>query len=70
VFCWFKRGEDFLRYESRDLHDGAYELRITLPDGTEQVERFSDSSDLRKRQLDFERSLTDEGWTGPHGWNL
>ena len=23
-----------------------------------------------ERERELERSLSDEGWTGPHGWNL
>ena len=49
---------------------GGYELRVIDADGTERVENFEDSSDLTKRQVDFERDLAAEGWTGPHGWNL
>jgi hypothetical protein len=70
VFWWFQRGSDYLRYESREIAEGEYELRVTQPDGSEQVERFVDSNDLTQRQRDFERALADEGWTGPHGWNL
>jgi hypothetical protein len=69
VFWWFERRGQFLRYEARDLPDG-FELRVIDPDGTEHVEHFVDSGDLTRRQLAFERSLTAEGWTGPHGWNL
>ena len=70
VFVWFEKSGQFLRYEARDLPNGGYELRIIDVDGTERVETFSDSSELNKRQIDFERELTLKGWTGPHGWNL
>jgi hypothetical protein len=70
VFWWFERGGQYLRYETRELEAGAYELRVIKPDGTEYVENFNDSSDLTRRQLAFERDLASEGWTGPHGWNL
>lgn len=70
MFVWFERGGKFLRYEARDLPDGGYELRIVDPDGTERAERFTDSADLNRRQIDFERELAEKGWTGPHGWNL
>jgi hypothetical protein len=39
-------------------------------DGAEHVERFADSSDLARRQAQFERDIIDKGWTGPHGWNV
>jgi hypothetical protein len=49
---------------------GGFELRIVEPDGTELVERFSDSSDLEKRQNAVINEVTSNGWSGPHGWNL
>jgi hypothetical protein len=70
VFWWFQRGSDYLRYESREVKTGDYELRVTDPDGTEHVEHFDDSAELAQRQRDFERRLADQGWTGPHGWNV
>jgi hypothetical protein len=70
LFWWFQRSGKFLRYETRETKTGAFELRVITPDGSEHVETFNDSSDLTKRQLAFERDLTSDGWTGPHGWNL
>ena len=70
VFWWFERRGQYLRYEVRDLPDGGYELRVIDADGRERAELFDDSSELTKRQLDFEKELLEEGWTGPHGWNL
>jgi hypothetical protein len=70
VFWWFERQGQFLRYEITDLPAGGYELRVIDADGIERVENFEDSADLTKRQVDFERGLAAEGWTGPHGWNL
>ena len=70
MFWWFERRGQYLRYEVRDLPDGGYELRVIDADGRERAELFDDSSELTKRQLDFEKELLEEGWTGPHGWNL
>ena len=70
MFVWFEKGGKFLRCETRDLPDGRYQLCITDLDGTERVETFEDSGTLNKRQIDFERELTQSGFTGPHGWNL
>jgi hypothetical protein len=70
VFWWFERGGQFLRYEVNGVPEGGYVLRVVDPDGAEHAERFTDSSDLSKRQVDFERELVSNGWTGPHGWNL
>jgi hypothetical protein len=70
VFWWFERRGSYLRYEARESGGGDYELCVVSPEGTERVERFTDSTELAKRQLEFERQLAMEGWTGPHGWNL
>jgi hypothetical protein len=70
VFWWFERRGQFLRYEVRDLPDGLYELRVIDIDGTERAEHFVDSAELNRRQIEFERKLAAEGWTGPVGWNL
>ena len=69
MFCWFEREGKYLRYESREVA-GGYELRFFDPDGAERVEKFTDPTQLNERQIDFERQLSTEGWTGPHGWNL
>jgi hypothetical protein len=70
VFWWFERRGQFLRYEVRDLPDGRFELRVIDIDGSERAEQFVDSGDLNKRQIEFERNLAADGWTGPVGWNL
>ena len=70
MFWWFKRRDDLLRYEARDLPTGGFELRIVDPDGCERVETFEDETALMRRQVEFERQLRDSGWTGPHGWNM
>jgi hypothetical protein len=70
VFWWFERRGEFMRYEVSELPEGGYVMRVVDVDGTERAERFSDSSDLTRRQENFERELTDGGWSGPHGWNL
>jgi hypothetical protein len=70
VFWWFERNGQFMRCEAHDAPGGGYELVVTQSDGADRVERFEDSSDLAKRQLELERDLVAEGWTGPHGWNL
>ena len=70
MFWWFERGGRYLRCEAQQMATGGYELRIVSPDGTEQIEHFSDSRDLTKRQHDVIDEITREGWTGPHGWVL
>jgi len=70
MFWWFNRGDQFLRYESRETAKHAYELVVRLPDGTEQVELFADTAALEAREVALRRELTVNGWTGPHGWNI
>jgi hypothetical protein len=69
VFWWFERGGRYLRCESQQVNNG-FELRIVNPDGSEQVEHFADSRELAKRQHDVIHEVTQEGWSGPHGWVL
>ena len=69
VFWWFERKGKFLRYEARASAEG-FELCVVAPDGSERIERFTDSKDLARRQAEFERHVKTEGWSGPHGWNL
>ena len=70
MFWWFERNGHFMRCEVRDVPGAGYELVVTNSDGTDRVERFEDSSGLAKRQRELERDLVNDGWTGPHGWNL
>jgi hypothetical protein len=65
---WFyERHGTYIRCETRETVDGAFELVISNPDGTERVERFEDSSSLTRRQQQLESTLTTDGWTGPFG---
>jgi hypothetical protein len=70
MFWWFKRGDNYVRYEARQNDVASYELRIVNVDGTEAVEIFDNDEDLSARQRDLERQLVEEGFSGPHGWNL
>lgn len=65
---WFfeKRGA-YVRCEAREAAPGRYELVITQPDGTEQIETFEDSTEMTRRQVQVEQGLSADGWTGPHG---
>jgi hypothetical protein len=75
MFWWFKRGDQFIGYESRTTIANehalpVYELTVRMPDGTERVERFHDQAALSDRQLELDQELALDGWTGPHAWIL
>ena len=70
MFWWFERKGQFLQCEVLPVATSGFELRIIEPDGTELVERFSDSSALEKRQDAVMAEVKNAGWNGPHGWNL
>lgn len=70
MFWWFKRGDQFLGYESRAIAPDHYQIIVRMPDGTERIERFTDQTALSDREVALKGQLTDEGWTGPHGWNI
>ena len=65
---FFERQGQFIRCESRQSENGhGYELAIIYPDGHEEIERYDDTVELNKRQLQLESELTSAGWFGPHG---
>ena len=65
---FFERQGQFIRCESRQAEKGhGYELAIIYPDGHEEIERYDDTVELNKRQLQLESELTSAGWFGPHG---
>jgi hypothetical protein len=71
VVIWFyeRRGK-YIRCETRDVpqRPGVYELVVAVrDDGAEQVERFTNSEALMKRQEELEQSLQGDGWYGPFG---
>jgi hypothetical protein len=70
MFWWFQRSGEFIQYEAREVSTNEYELTVLRPDGSTHVERFTDQTTLKDRQVAFARELEDQGWTGPHGWNL
>jgi len=70
MFWWFERAGHYLRCEVRFPPTGGGELVVTPPDGAERIEVFSDSEALTTRQDALQRELVEDGWTGPHGWNL
>jgi hypothetical protein len=69
MFWWFERGGRYLRCEAVPVADG-FELRVVNPDGTERVQRCSDSAALSEQQQHLINEITSDGWNGPHGWNL
>jgi hypothetical protein len=50
------------------LASDQYELRVIDADGTERIETFSNADDLAKRQTQLQQAMSNERWTGPHGW--
>jgi hypothetical protein len=67
MIWFFERQGQYVRCETRQAPDGAYELVITTPDGKERVERFVDTSEMAKRQVELEHGLSADGWSGPYG---
>ncbi len=67
MFWFFEKSGKYVRCETREAADGAYELVVTQPDGTERVERFTDTGAMARRQVELEHGLTLEGWSGPYG---
>jgi len=67
VVIWFYQREgEHLRCEIRQQLEGdRFALVVTMPDGTERVEWFDDSSTLNRRSVELEKLLMEKGWDGP-----
>ncbi len=67
MVSFFECKGQFVRYETRDLADGTFELSVTEPDGQERVEQFPSAKALDTRIADLERYFKISGWFGPYG---
>jgi hypothetical protein len=67
VVSFFEQGGKFIRCETRDRADGAYELLIEGPDGVTRVEQFSNAAKLDERFMEVQRGYLATGWFGPYG---
>jgi hypothetical protein len=66
VIWFYERQGEHLRCEIRQQLEGdRFALVVTLPDGTERVELFEDSTTLNRRSVELERILRSKGWGGP-----
>jgi hypothetical protein len=66
MIWFFERQQSRLHYEIRRQTDGhAYELVITNPDGSQELERFVDPLALLERSQDLQDRLLSAGWQPP-----
>jgi hypothetical protein len=66
VIWFYERKGEHLRCEIRQQIEGDhFALVVTLPDGTERTEIFTDSHALNRRSVELEKMLTGKGWNGP-----
>ena len=66
MIWFFERQDSRLHYEVRRQADGpAYELVITGPDGSQQIELYADAVPLLQRTQALERALRADGWHAP-----
>jgi hypothetical protein len=67
IVIWFyEREGEHLRCEIRQPLEGdRFALVVTMPDGSERVELFEDSTTLNRRSLELEKTLRSKGWGGP-----
>ena len=68
MFWWFERKGELLRVEVLEVSQQNYELRVIAADGAESTEIFSNAQDLAKRQEEVLEKISQDGWSGPHGW--
>jgi hypothetical protein len=66
VIWFYERQGEHLRCEIRQQLEGdRFALVVTLPDGSERVELFEDSTTLNRRSVELEKLLRGKGWNGP-----
>jgi hypothetical protein len=66
MIWFFARNGEHLRCEIRPQIEGdRYDLVITLSDGSEEVESYTNSRRLSQRTAELERTLRGQGWDGP-----
>jgi hypothetical protein len=66
VIWFYERKGEHMRCEIRQLIEGdRFSLVVTLPDGTERIEVFDNSSALNRRSIELEKTLVQKGWNGP-----
>lgn len=74
---FFERDHESLRLETRYEKDVAeYVLIMHMPDGSQQVERFTDEANFRRRLEALDQQLRDDQWNQSgltflrDGWKL
>ncbi len=66
MIWFFERQHARLSYEIRRATEGTeFELVITLPDGSQQVEAFTDATLLMERSMRLRDMLAAQGWRTP-----
>jgi len=66
MIWFFERQQARLSYEIRRATEGTeFELVITHPDGSQQVEAFTDTSLLMERSVRLRDALASQGWRVP-----
>jgi hypothetical protein len=70
MFRWFEREGQHVRLEILNLPTGEYKLRVINENGSDQIEHFTNATDLAKRQEEIQHALASQGWTGRVRWVL
>jgi hypothetical protein len=67
MVSFFERRGQFIRCETYDRPDGAWQLLIVEADGTERIEEFATPDALDDRLREVEHDFKTCGWFGPYG---
>jgi hypothetical protein len=68
MLWWFEREALRTTIEVLNHPAGEYELHVVDSDGIEQVEHFTNATDLAKRQQAIQDTLVAQGWAQAGGW--
>jgi hypothetical protein len=66
VIFFFEQGGRFTRFEVQPRPDGASDLIVTPPDGSQTIEVLA-GVDVTRRITELRESLLQAGWWGPVG---
>lgn len=67
MFYFFKRGQEFVRYEVRTTEAETYEIVAVGPDGNAQVKEYPTARELNAEWTVLQQDLLRRGWWGPYG---
>jgi hypothetical protein len=70
MFYFFKRGDEFRRYEVRATDTNTYEIVLEKPDGSSETRELPTERELNTEWETLQQDLLSSGWWGPYARDL